>query len=209
MATAQVLKLSHLVKDGARGVDDKINLAIEAMTIETEALVQRTATNMDEDRRIRIRAGHRTWLSPPDPPPIKISRVAFNIQERLHDSLSSLNGSTSRLRPCCGSTRNRGQERAFFARISLLSRKQMTHAQKNFVACAGPTATYPVIHPPATAAARLVFHRTLSAEPSSTPSPPAPPVDIIIISRLACTGLIVWLAASMSVLSNAAKCIVS
>ena len=75
MATAQVLKLAHHIKDGVQGVDDKVNLAIEgtfilsnareyykktvcldgkvvkATTIETRALVQQTANMMDEDRR--------------------------------------------------------------------------------------------------------------------------------------------------------------
>ena len=75
MATAQVLKLAHHIKDGVKSVDDKVNLAIEgtfilsnahkydrktvcldgkvvkATTIETKALVQQTANIMDEDRR--------------------------------------------------------------------------------------------------------------------------------------------------------------
>ncbi|KAF8264996.1 hypothetical protein EI94DRAFT_1804983 [Lactarius quietus] len=80
MATAQVLKLTHLVKDGVeavgdklKGVGDKVNLAVEdgkavkTTTQETKALVEQTANDMGKDRRIRVRADHRLWLSPPDP----------------------------------------------------------------------------------------------------------------------------------------------
>ncbi|KAF8264934.1 hypothetical protein EI94DRAFT_1702879 [Lactarius quietus] len=64
MATAQVLKLAHLVKDSVemvsdklKGVDDKVNVAIEdgnvikVTTVETKALVQQAANSMGEDRR--------------------------------------------------------------------------------------------------------------------------------------------------------------
>ncbi|KAH9022679.1 hypothetical protein EDB85DRAFT_367358 [Lactarius pseudohatsudake] len=73
MAIVQVLKISHHVKDGVQtvgkqvqGVDDKVNVAIEDGK-ETKALVQRAANNMDDEKRSRVRKGHRAWLSPPDP----------------------------------------------------------------------------------------------------------------------------------------------
>ncbi|KAH8997859.1 hypothetical protein EDB86DRAFT_3076393 [Lactarius hatsudake] len=80
MAIVQVLKVAHDVKDGVqtvgeqvRGVDDKVNLAVEdgkvikATTLETKALVQQAANNIDDEKRSRIRTKHRKWLSPPDP----------------------------------------------------------------------------------------------------------------------------------------------
>ncbi|KAH9022811.1 hypothetical protein EDB84DRAFT_489663 [Lactarius hengduanensis] len=80
MAIVQVLKVAHGVKDGVQtvgeqvqGVDDKVNLAVEdgkvvkVMTMETQALLQQTANNIDEERRSRVRKDHRAWMSPPDP----------------------------------------------------------------------------------------------------------------------------------------------
>ncbi|KAH9016649.1 hypothetical protein EDB83DRAFT_225666 [Lactarius deliciosus] len=80
MAIAQVLKVTHRVKDGVatvgeqvRGVDNKVkdvaskvNVAIEDGK-ETKALVRQTANNIDEEMRSRVRTNHRVWLSPPDP----------------------------------------------------------------------------------------------------------------------------------------------
>ncbi|KAH9056237.1 hypothetical protein EDB87DRAFT_1263105 [Lactarius vividus] len=66
MATVQVLKVTHDVKDRVETVGDKVNVAIEDGK-ETKALLQQTANNMDEDRRNQVRTNHRTWLSPPDP----------------------------------------------------------------------------------------------------------------------------------------------
>ncbi|KAH8986093.1 hypothetical protein EDB92DRAFT_1281060 [Lactarius akahatsu] len=87
MATVQVLKIANQVKDGVttvgeqvqgvddrvKDVDDKVNLAVEdgkvvkVTTMETRALLQQTADNIDAERRSRIRTKHRKWLSPPDP----------------------------------------------------------------------------------------------------------------------------------------------
>ncbi|KAI9449931.1 hypothetical protein BJY52DRAFT_212138 [Lactarius psammicola] len=73
MAIVEVLKVTHHVKDGVETVGDKVNLAIEdgkvvkVVTMETKALVQQTADNIDEDRRSRVRKDHQAWLSPPDP----------------------------------------------------------------------------------------------------------------------------------------------
>lgn len=80
MAIAQVLKVAHRVEDGVKtvgddlkGVDDKINLALEDAKVvkvtstKTNALVQQTANNMEEAKRSRVRRDHRAWLSPPDP----------------------------------------------------------------------------------------------------------------------------------------------
>ncbi|KAN0138119.1 Ankyrin repeat-containing domain protein [Lactarius tabidus] len=73
MATAQVLKVAHRVENEVgtvgnqvRGIDDKVNVAVEDGK-ETKALMQQAANNMDEERRTRVRADHRKWLSPPDP----------------------------------------------------------------------------------------------------------------------------------------------
>ncbi|KAH9041225.1 hypothetical protein EDB85DRAFT_2271968, partial [Lactarius pseudohatsudake] len=73
MAIVQVLKISHHVKDGVEAVGDKVDLAIKdgkvikVTTMETNALLQQTANNIDAERRSRIRKDHRAWLSPPDP----------------------------------------------------------------------------------------------------------------------------------------------
>ncbi|KAH9014779.1 hypothetical protein EDB84DRAFT_1635584 [Lactarius hengduanensis] len=80
MAIVQVLKVAHDVKDGVQtvgeqvqGVGDKVNLAAEddkvvkVTTMETQALLQQTANDIDEERRSRVRKDHRAWLSPPDP----------------------------------------------------------------------------------------------------------------------------------------------
>ncbi|KAH9032802.1 hypothetical protein EDB85DRAFT_2289651 [Lactarius pseudohatsudake] len=80
MAIVQVLKVAHDVKAGVQtvgeqvqGVDDKVNLAVEdgkvvkVTTMETRALLQQTANNIDAESRSRIRTKHRKWLSPPDP----------------------------------------------------------------------------------------------------------------------------------------------
>ncbi|KAH9022094.1 hypothetical protein EDB83DRAFT_89710 [Lactarius deliciosus] len=80
MAIVQVLKVAHDVKDGVQtvgeqvqGVDDKVSLAVEdgkvvkVTTMETQALLQQTANNIDEERWSRVRKDHREWLSPPDP----------------------------------------------------------------------------------------------------------------------------------------------
>ncbi|KAH9041212.1 hypothetical protein EDB85DRAFT_1832260, partial [Lactarius pseudohatsudake] len=92
MAIVQVLKVAHDVKAGVQtvgeqvqGVDDKVNLAVEGTfialathkyhltTMETRALLQQTASNIDAESRewffsrSRVRKDHRAWLSPPDP----------------------------------------------------------------------------------------------------------------------------------------------
>ncbi|KAH9016025.1 hypothetical protein EDB85DRAFT_2280101 [Lactarius pseudohatsudake] len=80
MAIVQVLKVAHDVKAGVKtvgeqvqGVDDKVNLAVEdgkvvkVTTMETRALLQQTASNIDAESRSRVRKDHRAWLSPPDP----------------------------------------------------------------------------------------------------------------------------------------------
>ncbi|KAH9020676.1 hypothetical protein EDB85DRAFT_514753 [Lactarius pseudohatsudake] len=66
MAIVQVLKISHHVKDGVEAVGDKVDLAIKD-GMETKALLQQTANNIDAEWRSRIRTTHRKWLSPPDP----------------------------------------------------------------------------------------------------------------------------------------------
>ncbi|KAH9166823.1 hypothetical protein EDB89DRAFT_185083 [Lactarius sanguifluus] len=66
MAIVQVLTVIHHVKNGVQTVGDKVNVAIEDGK-ETKALVQQTASNMDEEKRSRVRKDHRAWLSPPDP----------------------------------------------------------------------------------------------------------------------------------------------
>ncbi|KAH9016028.1 hypothetical protein EDB85DRAFT_773062 [Lactarius pseudohatsudake] len=73
MAIVQVLKISHHVKDGVEAVGDKVDLAImdgkviKVTTMETNALLQQTANNIDAEWRSRKRTTHRKWLSPPDP----------------------------------------------------------------------------------------------------------------------------------------------
>ncbi|KAH9059054.1 hypothetical protein EDB87DRAFT_1832309 [Lactarius vividus] len=73
MAIVELLQVTHDVKDGVqavgeqvKGVDDKVNVAIEDGK-ETKALMQLATNSMDDEKRRRIRTKHRKWLSPPDP----------------------------------------------------------------------------------------------------------------------------------------------
>ncbi|KAH9007995.1 hypothetical protein EDB84DRAFT_1676770 [Lactarius hengduanensis] len=76
MAIAQILKVAHRVEDGVRtvsdnvkDVDDKINLAIEdtkvvkVASMETRALVEQTANNMEETKRSWFFKPSYSWLS--------------------------------------------------------------------------------------------------------------------------------------------------
>ncbi|KAH9014721.1 hypothetical protein EDB84DRAFT_816702 [Lactarius hengduanensis] len=70
-----LVRLDRLTQqeDGVQAVGDKVDLAIKdgqvikVTTMETNALLQQTANNIDAERRSRIRKDHRAWLSPPDP----------------------------------------------------------------------------------------------------------------------------------------------
>ncbi|KAI0301671.1 hypothetical protein B0F90DRAFT_1950202, partial [Multifurca ochricompacta] len=66
MATAQILKLSHIVDSKVTSVDDKVKVIIDHGK-EVKVFMQQTSNTVDQVKRNQLRQDLQRWLSPPDP----------------------------------------------------------------------------------------------------------------------------------------------
>jgi len=116
MASAQVLKSTHVIDVKLTGVDDKVE-GVDTQVKNVRGEVQRVNNNVHDVKRNQLWESLRKWRFPPDPSINHNTACDRQLEGTAERVASSRNGRL--LVPCCGSTTNRALERPSYALPSL------------------------------------------------------------------------------------------